>query len=57
MLLLPLQKKEPKKQESVKTEKKAPKEKTKKDKQPGTNGELWDDGMKVPDWLKTDEEK
>ncbi len=51
------EKKEPKKQESVKTEKKAPKEKTKKDKQPGTNGELWDDGMKVPDWLKTDEEK
>jgi len=59
------EKKEIKKKEPIKTNKKVTKQakvkekkpEVKKDKQSSTNSELWDDGMKVPDWLKTDDEK
>ena len=61
--------KEPKKSSSVSTKtskpraKSASKKKTDTDTQKNTTSsasndeELWDDGMKIPDWLKADDEK
>ncbi len=59
---------ESQKKDTKKTERKEEKEKKqtkkvrktevkKEEKQEEKDNELWDDGMKVPDWLKTDDEK
>jgi hypothetical protein len=40
------------KQKNTKTD-----EDQKSDKKNDSDSDLWDDGMKIPDWLKTDDEK